>query len=83
MSWLKFHISHVFVHKTVLHTCTANARFLLDRDEVLQLGGDPEKLTVLSDRAAVRQDDFLRIGFANIKVLSKGKGGHSQPTQQL
>lgn len=66
-----------------LQAYTANARFLLDRDEVLQLGGDPEKLAVLSDRAAVRQDDFLLIDFANIKVLSKGKGGHSQPTQQL
>lgn len=65
-----------------LHAHTANARFLLDRDEVLQLGRDPEKLAVLSDRAAVRQDDFLLIGFANIKVLSKSKGGHSQPTQQ-
>lgn len=66
-----------------LHACTANVGFLLDRDEVLQLGGDPEKLAVLSDRAAVRQGDFLLIGLANIKVLSKGRGGHSQPTQQL
>lgn len=66
-----------------LYAYTAKTRFLLDRDEVLQLGGDPEKLAVHSDRAAVRQDDFLFIGFANIKVLSKGKGGHSQPTQQL
>lgn len=52
-----------------LHVYTANARFLLDRNKVLQMGGDPEKLAVISDRAAVSQGDFLLIGFPNIKVL--------------
>lgn len=33
------------------------------------MGGDPEKLAVISDRAAVSQGDFLLIGFPNIKVL--------------
>lgn len=56
-----------------LHIYTANVRFLLDRDKVLQLGGDPEELAVVTDRAAVRQGDFLLIRFPNIKVLKKNK----------
>lgn len=61
-----------------LHSSTAN-RFLLDRDKVLQLGGDPEELAVVSDRAAVHQGDFLLIHFPNIKVLKKNKVVHCQP----
>lgn len=62
-----------------LHIYTANVRFLLDRDEVLQLGGNPEEPAVVSDRAAVHQGDFLLIHFPNIKVLKKNKIVRCQP----
>lgn len=62
-----------------LHIYTANAKFLLDGDNVLQLGGDPEELAVVSDNAAVHQGDSLLICFPNIKVLKRNKVINCQP----
>lgn len=48
-----------------------NVKILLDGDKILQMGGDLEKLAVISDIADVSQDDFLLIYFSHFKVLKE------------
>lgn len=48
-----------------------NVEILLDRDEILQVGGDSKKLAVVSDVAVVSQDDFLLIHFSHFEILKQ------------
>lgn len=58
------HYCHLFMDSD-------NVKILLDRDKILQMGGDPEKLAVVGDIADVSQDDFLLIHFPHFKVLKQ------------
>lgn len=64
---------------SLILTHTADEKFLLDGDKILQLGGDHKEFAVVSDRAVVHQGDFHLIRFPNIKVLKKNKEVRCQP----
>lgn len=46
-------------------------KILHDRDKILQMSGDSEKLAVVGDVADICQDDFLLIHFPHFKVLKQ------------
>lgn len=58
------HLCHLSMH-------SENVEILLDRDEILQVGGDSKKLAVVSDIADVSQDDFLLIHFSHFEILKQ------------
>lgn len=58
-------------HGHYCHLFKDNVKILLNRDKILQMDGDPEKLAVVGHVADVSQDDFLLIHFPHFKVLKQ------------